>query len=89
VRQIIKEHRFELELRELRGSAEEADRFIEGVEWALLRRCPLGTPVSTDPPIWFIPMVDEPRLTPLCLYYTFDSETIIFLSIRIMASTEN
>jgi hypothetical protein len=83
VREIIKEHRFELELRELRGSAEAADGFIEALEWALSRRCPLGSQVSTDPPVWFVPMVDEPRLTPLCLYYTFDSKTIHFLSIRV------
>jgi hypothetical protein len=89
VRTIVKEHRFELELQDLRGSAPEADKFIEAVEWTLARQCPIGMQVGTDPPIWFIPMVNEPRLTPLGIYYTFDDQTIHFLSIRISVSSDN
>jgi hypothetical protein len=89
VRTIIREHRFELELRELRGSARQADEFVAHVEWALSRQCPLGSQVATDPPVWLIPMIDEPRLTPLALYYTFDAEVIVFLSIRPASRSEN
>jgi len=89
VRTIIKEHRFELELRELRGSVKDADDFIEAVEWALSRRCPLGNRISIDPPVWQIPMVDEPRLTPICLYYTFDDQNIILLSILRAVGSDN
>ena len=90
MRTIIKEHRFELELRDLRGRAKDADAFVEGVEWALSRRCPIGTQITTDdPPVWFIPMIDEPRIQAVGIYYTFDDHTIIFLHLLPVVSSEN
>ncbi len=89
MRTIIKEHRFELELRELRGSAKDADTFVETVEWALSRRCPIGTQVATDPPVWFIPMIDEPRIQAVGIYYTFDAHNIIFLHLIPVIQSDN
>jgi hypothetical protein len=89
VRNIIKEHRFELELRELRGSGRDTDDVVEAVEWAFARKCPLGTQAATDPPVWFILMIDEPRLIPLCLYYTFDDDVIVLLSIHVAGESNN
>lgn len=34
-------------------------------------------------------MVDEPRLTALALYYTFDDDQIVFLSIRVSPHSDN
>lgn len=84
MRKIIKTHRFEHELRDLKADAREADDFIEAAEWALTRNPKIGSLVTTAPdtPVWFLPVIDEDRITPVVLFYTFDAETIYFLSIR-------
>lgn len=84
MRKIIKTHRFEHELRDLRPDAREADDFIEAAEWALPRDPRIGSLLTTgsDSPVWFLPIIDEERITPIMLFYTFDEETIYLLSIR-------
>jgi hypothetical protein len=91
LRTIIKTHRFELELRDLvRDGARGADEFIEATEWALARRAEIGSPLTTDkPPVWFLPVVDVSRISPLAVYYTFDDDCVILLSIQVTRQSQN
>jgi hypothetical protein len=84
LRKIVKTHRFEHELRDLIADAKAADEFVEAAEWTLPRNPKIGSLITTapDPPVWFLPVIDEDRITPIVLYYTFDDEVIYFLSIR-------
>jgi hypothetical protein len=83
LRKIIKTHRFEHELRDLKPDAREADDFIEAAEWTLSRDAEIGSLVTTGSgPVWFLAMIDEERVTPVALYYTFDAGTVYFLSVR-------
>jgi hypothetical protein len=91
LRTIVKTHRFELELRQLiREGARGADEFIEATEWALARRAEIGTPVTTDnPPVLFLPVVQVARLSSLAVYYTFDADCVILLSIQVTMQSDN
>jgi hypothetical protein len=62
----------------------------EDIEWALARRPEIGSMVTTDdPPVWFIPTVSVDRVTPLTVYYTFDTERVYLLSIQSAIGTSN
>lgn len=92
MRTIIKTHRFELELRDLIASgAKGADEFIEATEWALARRPEIGSLLTTgDPPVWFLPAIDVPRINPLIvIYYTFDATQVCLLSIQVATPSRN
>ena len=91
MRQIIKTHPFEVQLRDLiKDGIKAADEFIEGLEFALARRAEIGTLVTTDnPPVWFVPTVHVDRVTPLVVYYTFDAEHVYLLSIQVAVETIN
>ena len=88
---IVKEPRFELELRDLLGQgAKGADEFIEASEWILARRPNAGSLITTDDPmVYYLPIARVERVDPLILYYTFDDEKIYFLSIRFAIGSPN
>ncbi len=80
LRRVIREHRFERELRALIADAIDADRFVEGAEFLLVRDPEVGFQLEPGSDIWFLPM------TPIngeqvSLYYMFDEETVSLLSI--------
>jgi len=59
-------------------------------EWALSRRAEIGSPVTTDdPPVWFLPVVDVPRVDPVVVYYTFDEDCVYLLSIQVSRRSGN
>jgi hypothetical protein len=77
---IVREHRFERELRALIRDAIRADEFVEGAEFVLARDPRKGVEVPRTP-IWYMPMalIGEYQIT---LYYTFNETTVWLLSIR-------
>ncbi len=77
-RQVIREHRFERELRVLIRDVREADEF-EGAEFVLARD-PFAGQETARPPIWALPM---PVIAgkQIVSYYTFDESTVWLLSI--------
>ncbi len=79
IRQVIREHRFEDELRGLIAEAIAADQFVEAAEF-LIARDPLVGSETEDPRVWAIPMalVEGAQVV---LYYTFDDRTVWLLSI--------
>jgi hypothetical protein len=79
IRRIVREHRFEDELRELIAEAIAADQFVEAAEF-LIARDPLIGSRTEDPRVWAMPMalVEGPQVV---LYYTFDERTVWLLSI--------
>jgi hypothetical protein len=79
IRQVIREHSFERELRVLIQDAIPADQFVEAAEYLLARDPLVGTPTD-DVLVWAMPM------TPIggeqvVLYYAFDNSTVWLLSI--------
>ncbi len=78
---VVREHRFEKELRSLIRDVIRADEFVEGAEFVLARDPTTGTQVSVNPPVWLMPMalIDQDQIT---LYYAFNETTVWLLSIQ-------
>ncbi|MDO8432111.1 MAG: hypothetical protein Q7S58_06825 [Candidatus Binatus sp.] len=91
MRDVVKTHRFEVELRDLLGTdARGADEFIEATEWALARKADIGSLTTTDdPPVYFLPVVEVDRISRLIVYYTFDANRVYLLSILVATESEN
>ncbi len=79
IRQVIREPRFEEELRRLIAETIAADQFVEAAEF-LIARDPLIGSQTEDPRVWAMPMalVEGAQVV---LYYTFDDSTVWLLSI--------
>ena len=77
---VVREHRFEKELRALIRDAIRADEFVEGAEFVLARDPRKGVEIPGTQ-IWFMPMalIGNDQIT---LYYTFNETTVWLLSIR-------
>jgi hypothetical protein len=80
LRRVIREHRFERELRTLIADAIAADQFVEAAEFLLVRDPEVGFQLEPGSPIWFLPMapIEDAQVS---LYYTFDDSTVWLLSI--------
>jgi len=76
LRDIFKNSRFEQELRVIEPHVEKANEFLEGVEMVLARLPECGHQIGNTP-VWFIAgwTVD------VAIYYTFDEDRVILLSI--------
>ena len=76
LRDIFRNSRFDQELAAIVPNIERADEFLEGVEMVLARLPECGTQIGNTR-VWFIPgwTVD------LAIYYTFDADRVILLSI--------
>ena len=79
IRQVIREHRFERELRALIRDAIPADQFVEAAEYLLARDPLVGTPTD-DLLVWALPMAPVENAQ-IVLYYAFDNSTVWLLSI--------
>ena len=77
-RQVIRERRFERELRALISDARVADAYVEGAEFVLAREPEAGEPIS--PAVWVMPMAPV-KGRQVALYYAFDESTVWLLSI--------
>jgi hypothetical protein len=79
IRQVVRELRFEYELRGLIAETIAADQFVDAAEF-LIARDPLIGSQTEDPRVWAMPMalVEGAQVV---LYYTFDESTVWFLSI--------
>ncbi len=80
IREVVREHRFERELRDLIAGAIPADRFVEAAEFLLARDPLIGSPIDEGRVVYFLPMspVEGQQVS---LYYTFDGSTLWLLSI--------
>lgn len=82
-RTVIREHRFDEELRRIEPDARRADAFVEAAEWALSRDPEQGIPVRPSSPIRLLFQMELPDSPPLALYYRFDDQYVYLLSIVI------
>ena len=80
IRQVIREPRFERELRQLIRGAIPADEFVEAAEYLVARDPLIGSPVTEDESVYFLPMAPVEHRQ-ISLYYTFDDSTVWLLSI--------
>lgn len=78
-RTIVHEKRFSRELHRIEPNPHRANEIIEGPEWVLSRNPYEGIQLAPKSPVWFL-SIDLPGKK-LGLYYTFDHETVYFLSI--------
>ena len=80
-RSVIREHEFEEHLAKLVFDPEAADEFVSAAEFVLALDPTIGARVYDGPPeIWTLAM-QPVRGRAVSMYYTFDAETVIFLSI--------
>lgn len=83
MRGIVEEARFVEDLAAIEPDAIRADEFIDGAKWVLAREATRGTCVGPNSCVWFLPMNDVPDAPSLILYYTFNQQSVYFLSIQI------
>ena len=79
-REVVREHRFERDLRALVRQAIPADRFVEAAEYLLARDPLIGSPTD-DVNVWFLPMAPIAGQQ-IALYYAFDDSTVWLLAIE-------
>ena len=77
IRDIVRSHRFELEMDYIEPIVRRADEFMEGAETILARNPEIGCQLE-DSKVWFVcgHTVDA------ALYYTFDDNRVYLLSIE-------
>lgn len=79
-RQVIRDRRFERELRALISDAREADDYVEAAEFVLARDPLAGQQIALNSRGWALPL---PLIAgrQAALYYSFDDSTVLLLSI--------
>jgi hypothetical protein len=77
-RSVVREHSFEHSLRALIEDARTADEYVEAAEYSLAANPFLG--LSPMPGLWALPMAPIGGRE-IVLYYTFDEQTVWFVSI--------
>jgi hypothetical protein len=80
-RGIIHEHEFEEQLARLIVDPEQADDFIAAAEEILSVNPRRGMPAEESEEVWYLVMFPV-RGRRISLFYTFDEETVNFISIR-------
>jgi hypothetical protein len=83
LREIVRNSRFEKELRAIEPHVEKADEFLEGVEMVLARLPECGHRIGNTP-VWFI----AAWTVDLAIYYTYDEDRVVLLSISKTAPLE-
>lgn len=79
-REVIRDHRFERNLRALIREAVPADRFVEAAESLLARDPLIGSPTD-DERVWFLPMAPVEGKQ-VALYDAFDDSRVWLLAIE-------
>ena len=80
-RSVVREHEFAEQLAALIPDTEQADEFVAAAEYLLAADPTIGVRVHVGPPeIWTLAM-QPVRGHAVAMYYAFDVETVIFLSI--------
>lgn len=78
MRTVVRDPRFEAEMKQIERNVEKADEFLRGAETILSRKPEAGHHLGGDSLIWFVPG----HTVDLSIYYTFDDENVYLLSIR-------
>jgi hypothetical protein len=80
LRTVVQSHRFTQELEAIEPSAQRADEFIAGAEWYLVRCPEVGTRMGQSD-VWFLPSDDSAKMASMVIYYAFDVDRVVLLSI--------
>ncbi|HPO08027.1 MAG TPA: hypothetical protein PLZ55_05120 [bacterium] len=83
MRQIIKTAPFQAEYVSFAAEFARAGEFITGAEYSLGRNPYLGDEIQGNPPVRIYRFFDVRGKKNAVLYYTFDENRVIFLSIRL------
>ena len=81
LRAVIQSHRFEQEMAAIEARVERSDQFLEGAEWYLVR-CPEVEMQLGNSHVWFLPTEELVAMEPLMIYYTFNDDRVVLLSIE-------
>ena len=82
LRTIVRDPQFDEELRQIIPVAQHADEFVTAAEFTLARNPEIGLQARPGSDVWCIPVHDVPGVTPVILYYAFNEEKVMFLSIK-------
>lgn len=86
LRTIIESHRFRNERASVTSNVRAMDDALDGVLWVLARDPTLGRPTD-EPGIYAIPTGDYPAMPAMVLYYAYDNDTVLLLSLT-LANTD-
>lgn len=78
MREVVRNSRFEREIKGIIGNVEKADEFLEGLELVISRDPEAGTCISLTSHVWFVPG----HTVDVVIYYTFDKDKVYLLSAR-------
>jgi len=79
-RTIIESRQFQRELEEIATDHVDADSLVDGAKWLLARDPYAGVQLEPKSRVWFL-AIDPPEAKSVGLYYTFDDDTVHFMSI--------
>lgn len=82
LREICYSKQYEKELSEFDSDVKRTDEFMRGAVWTLSRNPEHGTRIAKNSRVWFLPIEDTPTATPVAVYYTFNENKVLFLSIK-------
>lgn len=89
LRSIVREFRFQHELERLEADVQRADEFTEAAEFVLARDPHEGQPVEPGGLVWAIPVNSVANMPAMVLYYTFNDQYVILLSIQLAMMSED
>ena len=81
-RDVFFSERYEKEISEFGLDVKRTDEFVQGAIWTLSRNPEHGTQIEKNSRVWFLPVEDTPTVTPVALYYTFNENKVMVMSIR-------
>ena len=80
MRECVWENRFSAELKKIEPDQKRADDLIAGIDWVLARNPQCGVAMD-GAEVWYIVSRDIPKHHHLVIFYTFNVQTVFFLSV--------
>lgn len=80
LRTVIESHNFWAQRNNIEPDVKRMDEILEGVTWVLCRNPRIGQQVYKD--VWAITTTEYPNALLLTIYYTFNQDEVLLLSIR-------
>lgn len=80
MRNVIREHHFERDLRALWDDPMQADEFVAAAEWVLAEDPHVGLPVRPGSDIWGLPVAPVSGMD-LAIFYAFDNSTVWLIAL--------
>jgi hypothetical protein len=87
-RNVHREDRFNEQLRKIESDHHKAEALVEGPIWVLSREPSCGSNIR-ESSVWYILSNDVPNDRTLIIWYTFNPEVVILLSVTVASDDDD